>query len=122
MAKKNVEKVLAEVLKAGGDILAEVCPDCKVPLVRVRGEVYCPSCSRRVLLVKTDYEGIMQKRRLILEDLEDVLLVQLDKAARSLRESLDEDQLRNVIYILDALKRAEDIKRAIASGLEEEER
>jgi len=119
MAEKGIEKVLAEVLKSGGDILAEVCPSCRVPLVKVRGEVYCPSCGRRVLLVKTDYEAVAQRRRLILEELEDVLLAQLDKATKMLREELDEEQLRSIIYILDALKRAEDVKRSVV-GIEQE--
>ncbi|RLG52400.1 MAG: hypothetical protein DRN96_02925, partial [Thermoproteota archaeon] len=113
MDERSIEKVLAEVLKSGGDILAEVCPNCRVPLVRVRGEVYCPKCGKRVLLVKTDYEAIAQRRRLILEELEDILLVQLDKAARSLKEDLDEDQLRSIIYLLDALKRTEDVKKSV---------
>ena len=47
-------KKMAEVLKAGGDILSEICPNCKVPLVRVGGSVFCPVCNTRFLLVSSD--------------------------------------------------------------------
>lgn len=44
-------KEMAELLKEGATMLSYICPECKVPLFKLKnGTIICPSCKRRVLL------------------------------------------------------------------------
>jgi UPF0148 protein len=55
MSKRDVSaKKGADLLRSGATMLAQSCPDCKVPLFRLTsGEIICPSCDRRVIFVKS---------------------------------------------------------------------
>jgi UPF0148 protein len=51
MDKKNIEN-MAELLRSGNTMLNKSCPECNSPLFKNRkGEIFCPSCNRKVLIV-----------------------------------------------------------------------
>jgi UPF0148 protein len=55
MSKRDADaKKGAELLRSGATMLAQACPNCKVPLFKLsEGEIICPSCNRRVIFVKS---------------------------------------------------------------------
>jgi UPF0148 protein len=55
IAKRDADvKRMADLLRSGATMMAEACPDCKVPIFRlVGGEMTCPSCGRRVVFAKS---------------------------------------------------------------------
>jgi UPF0148 protein len=76
-------KRMAELLKTGAIMMAEFCPDCKVPIFRLTsGEMICPSCGRRVVFAKSseaekvatqtsaalELEGVLQKKILLMKE------------------------------------------------------
>jgi len=55
--RDEVIKKSAELLRLGATMLNECCPECKIPLFKLKsGEIICPSCERKVIFVKTDEE------------------------------------------------------------------
>jgi len=109
---------MAEYLRAGATLLAETCPICHTPLLRLRsGEVICP-IHGRVLLVRTDSE--VQEVNLIevLNRLESSIVGRLNYYAARISQGNDVE-LRDLIYWLDALERIEKIKAAIHSAVQQ---
>lgn len=78
MTKRDADvKRMAELLRSGATMMAEACPDCKVPIFKLaNGEMTCPSCGRRVVFAKSseaekliaqnsessELEGLLQRK------------------------------------------------------------
>jgi len=83
MASENNRKVrdreviarMASLLRSGATMLEATCPRCGVPLFRLKsGEIICPSCGQRFLLVSSDEEELRAREKIVLQELESVLL------------------------------------------------
>ncbi len=42
--EKNTSKLIAEIMRKGGTLLAEPCPKCGGLLVKYKGKTFCPKC------------------------------------------------------------------------------
>ncbi|MEM2791177.1 MAG: Sjogren's syndrome/scleroderma autoantigen 1 family protein, partial [Thermofilaceae archaeon] len=55
----EVVRKMAAMLKSGAAMLEQTCPFCNVPLFRLKtGEVVCPSCGQRFVIVSSDEEEL----------------------------------------------------------------
>ncbi|MEM4717322.1 MAG: Sjogren's syndrome/scleroderma autoantigen 1 family protein [Desulfurococcaceae archaeon] len=108
---KDPTKIMAELLKSGATMLADICPvqGCNLPLFKLRsGEIVCP-IHGRVHVVKTDEEAqeVYSKTflRYILDQLEQVAL----RTINTLIKSSDTDPT-DLIKWLEVLERVERLK------------
>jgi len=50
-------KRMVDLLRSGATMLPDVCPICNSPLFKLKsGQIYCPGCDKRVLIVKEGEE------------------------------------------------------------------
>jgi UPF0148 protein len=80
MAVKDADfKRMAELLKLGASMLNESCPECKVPLFKLKGDVFCPLCNRKFILVKSEEEFNRAAVDLSLRSLEKIAISKLEE-------------------------------------------
>jgi UPF0148 protein len=75
ISKRDADvKRMAELLRAGATMMAEACPDCKVPIFKLtNGEMICPSCGRRVVFAKSSEAEKLAAQTSAASELEDLL-------------------------------------------------
>jgi UPF0148 protein len=113
--EKAVIARMAALLKSGATMLNELCPACKVPLFRLKtGEVICPSCGQRFVLVSSDEEEIRARAALTLRNLEATVIEKIEFLRRKVAEaeSLDEliDSGRALATFLQVLEQARRVR------------
>ncbi|HDO19898.1 MAG: hypothetical protein NDF53_01565 [archaeon GB-1867-097] len=107
---KRKLKEMAEMLRKGATMLNQICPECKVPLFRLKdGTVICPSCKRKVLFVSEDDASqlpIMAKLKL-----EEALSAKIVMLADKINNTMDLDELCKlaetasvILNLMDELK------------------
>lgn len=113
----SIEKRMAELLKSGATMLNDYCPDCKVPLFKLRsGDIICPSCNRKVIYVK-EGEEFKVESMLILNDLKKTIIGKLQELKisiaieKDIRTLLEQSEL--LIKLLDSLKKLEEIEKSM---------
>ena len=95
MASSDRETIsrMATLLKSGASMLSELCPRCRVPLFRLKsGDVICPSCGQRFLIVSSEEEERRARASLTLQSLEATVLEKIEylRARAAQAEALDE--------------------------------
>jgi len=108
-SREEVYKKMAELLKAGNIMLAESCPDCKVPLFKMKdGKIICPSCNRVAIYVKHGEEESVSRFQVI-EKLISTVTNKLVELEVAIANEYDELKLKNkvdlMISLLDAYEK-----------------
>ncbi|MEM0377009.1 MAG: Sjogren's syndrome/scleroderma autoantigen 1 family protein [Thermofilum sp.] len=104
---------MALLLKSGATMLNELCPACRVPLFKLKtGEVLCPSCGQRFLLVSSDEEEMRARASLTLQALETTILEKIEllrmkaAGAESIEELVDVGRaLATYLQVLELARR-----------------
>lgn len=113
-------KRMAEYLKSGATMLSEECPNCHVPLFRLKGEVLCPKCGARVILVKSDEEMVAARTPIVLEDVEETVVMKIRELNDMLKRERDLEELDQLGSLLstwlDVLGKVREIRRRGTSG------
>jgi len=91
---------MAELIKSGATMLSENCPDCKVPLFRLKGEVFCPNCGRRVLLVRSEEEVAGAAATVALTGVEETIMARITGLNERLRTETDPEELQRLGSLL----------------------
>ncbi|MEM2905219.1 MAG: Sjogren's syndrome/scleroderma autoantigen 1 family protein [Candidatus Bathyarchaeia archaeon] len=91
---------MAELLKSGATMLPENCPDCKVPLFRLKGEVFCPNCGRKVLLVKSDEEVAGATASMALASVEETVMARITALNAQLKTEANPKELESLGNLL----------------------
>ncbi len=109
--ESNVKK-MAEALKSGATMLEEACPQCSSPLFKMpSGEIYCLTCNRKVILVKSDEEVLKASTPTTLALLEETLLKKLLELEKKIRVEENPEMLQGYLNLtLSYLKALEKIK------------
>lgn len=110
-------KKMAELLRQGATMLAEACPQCGSPLLRVGEDIYCAKCNRRIVYEKSvDHkpaEG--QVLRNILPELRETLIGKLDALKGIVESETDTEALTRLanlmVLLLQALEKLEGMSR-----------
>lgn len=103
---------MVNLLRSGATMLHESCPICHFPLFKVRDEIVCPKCQKRVVFVRKDEEASKVLEESVLSTLEGTLVVKIQDLEKEISKERDPDRLYNLLRILVAfLEALERIKR-----------
>lgn len=99
MGDKEYLKRMADLLRSGATMLEDHCPECNAPLFKVREEVWCARCNRRVIKVK-EGEEIPATASLSLNDVERTILVKIQETSKLIMEEKDVANLERLSNLL----------------------
>lgn len=119
MAKDEKELLskMASLLKSGAIMLDMMCPTCKVPLFKLKsGEVVCPKCGQRFVIVSSDEEESRVKADMVLSSLEQAAVQKINSLIMSLSTSETFEELteigRALITLLQVIQLSRQIRGA----------
>ena len=100
-------KRMSTLLLSGATMLAESCPDCKVPLFKKNDNIFCPKCGRKAVFVSSDDEAkqiehahsFSETREMV----QDILTGKINFIAQKLADCEEMEELKNILQILDML-------------------
>ena len=105
---------MGKLLLSGATMLNESCPDCKIPLFKKEGKIFCPQCERKAIYAKDDNEKRQIEQNLSLEEatsqLRDILTGKLTFLANQLASS---DDLKSINQLLQSIEKVLEIIRRI---------
>lgn len=109
---------MGELLRAGAVMLSDTCPECGLPLFRLRsGETVCP-IHGRVYIAKSEEEAERYTIVGVLESLENIVVRELaslrDKVEKGVKDEDREYIIRNIVGWLEVIERIERIKKELA--------
>lgn len=114
MSKNEQIKRMADLLRSGATMLEEHCPECSSPLFKVKGEVYCSKCNKRVLIVKEGEEPFLEAQ-LLLKDVEKTICLKIQIINKKIEDEENITNLESLTELLlkwlDALKKVKEIQR-----------
>lgn len=95
-------KRMADILKSGGAMLQDICPECSSPLFKTKDEVWCMNCNKRVVIVK---EGeptpdLKDARETVLNDVEEIVLTKLHENSQQIKNEADPTRLQELGSLL----------------------
>lgn len=104
-------KRMADLLRAGATMLSEICPDDKVPIFKLTtGELICPVCNRKVILVKSAEAEAEAERSTaesaVSSELEDVLMTKITDLKEKMARSEDPAEIEKFSRALVSLYEA----------------
>ena len=116
-------KEMAQLLKSGATMLDKTCPRCKVPLFKLKGgEIICPSCSQRYVIVSSDEEELKVYGNIIIQELEKVAINKLAEVSTNLRQARNLEEVHEMLpVILDLLKIVDYSRKVRERGIEASE-
>lgn len=99
-------KKMASLLRSGATMLETTCPSCNVPLFRLKtGDVVCPSCGQRFILVQSDEEELEAYGDLALQELERNAIEKIRMLTYEMKEASDYQHIKRAAEVtLDLLK------------------
>ena len=109
-------KRMADVLKSGGAMLSDLCPECGSPLFKVKNEVWCMNCNKRVVIIKEGEPTQDSTDFIVLIDIERIIITKLYENSQQLKSETDPIKLKelgNVFCIwLEALERLRKLQKS----------
>ncbi|MEM2739653.1 MAG: Sjogren's syndrome/scleroderma autoantigen 1 family protein [Candidatus Bathyarchaeia archaeon] len=101
MAMRDADfKRMAELLKLGASMLNESCPECKVPLFKLKEDVFCPLCNRKFILVKSDEELSKATADLSLRSLEKIAVSKLEELGDLVSATTNPDKQFELVSLI----------------------
>jgi len=101
MSMKDADfKRMAELLKLGASMLKESCPECKVPLFKLKEDVFCPLCNRKFILVKSDDELSRASIDLSLRSLEKIAVSKLEELGDLVSATANPDKQFELVSLI----------------------
>jgi UPF0148 protein len=85
-------KRMTDLLKSGATMLFEHCPECNAPLFKIKGEMWCSICNKRVIIVKEGEETKITSM-LLLEDTEKTIMIKLQEISQEIRNEITPSKL-----------------------------
>lgn len=108
LSEENIKK-MADMLRRGASLLSQSCPQCGSPLFKIKDEIYCPACEKKVVIVKEGEPIPPNVEGLMVSDLSSVLYDKLRETVESIKNERDPSRLQEllgvIVGILDALER-----------------
>ncbi|MFW9954300.1 MAG: Sjogren's syndrome/scleroderma autoantigen 1 family protein [Candidatus Thorarchaeota archaeon] len=75
--KDSAIKKMAQLLQQGATMLADACPQCGSPLLKVEEDIYCATCDRRIVYATSSEEVESHTVKELLPELKETLLLKL---------------------------------------------
>ncbi len=106
-------KKMADLLRQGATMLADACPQCGSPLFKVKDDIYCVKCDRRIVYAESDEEVEAQAVKTLIPELRETLINKLKALNEVVDSETDTDALTKLanlmVLLLQALHRLENI-------------
>lgn len=107
-------KKMAELLRRGATMLADACPQCGSPLFKVRDDIYCVRCDRRVVYADSDEEVETEAVRTLIPELRTTLIAKLNALNELVESESDIEALTKLanlmVLLLQSLHGIENMK------------
>ncbi|MFW9904541.1 MAG: Sjogren's syndrome/scleroderma autoantigen 1 family protein [Candidatus Thorarchaeota archaeon] len=98
---------MSTLLLSGATMLADSCPDCKVPLFKKNEEIFCPKCNRKAVFVSSDEEAkrIEQAHTFseTREIVQDILTGKLNFLIQKLADCEEMEEMKNILQTMDMI-------------------
>ncbi len=106
---------MADILKKGGKMLFELCPECNSPLFSIRNEVWCVACNKRVIIVKEGESTPKLTNLDLLSNVESIVLMKLQENSQQIQNENDVSKLQELGLLvstwLEVLDRLSKLKK-----------
>lgn len=114
MSSNNEQmKRMTDLLKSGATMIFEHCPECNTPLFKIKDEIFCSKCNKRVIIVKEGEEDSVASM-LLLDETEKTVLAKIHETNLWVSNEKEPAKLRelgNLLSIwLEALQKIRRIK------------
>ncbi len=104
-------KKMAELLRQGATMLADSCPQCGSPLFKVKDDIYCAKCDRRIVYARSDEEVEVQAVKTLIPELRETLINKLKALNEIVDNETDTESLTKLanlmVLLLQALHKLE---------------
>ena len=114
MSNEENVKRMADLLRSGAAMLKYNCPVCSSPIFRIKGEVWCPKCNKRVI-ISGEGEETQVTMQPILNETEKIILLKIHESCQQIAEEKDIAKLEGLSSLLakwlDALERTRRIQK-----------
>ena len=104
-------KKMAELLRQGATMLADACPQCGSPLFKVKDDIYCARCDRRIVFAESDEEVEVQAVKTLIPELRETLINKLKALNEVVDNETDTESLTKLanlmVLLLQALHKLE---------------
>jgi len=106
-------KKVVQLLRSGATLLSESCPECNVPLIKIKDEVFCPKCGKKIVFVKNESQAISALDNAVLPKINQIILEKTQiisdqiKNANDTRDLIDMGRL--LLIWLEALEKIKKI-------------
>ena len=113
MTKRNDASIkkMAELLRQGATMLAQGCPQCGSPLMKMDDDVYCATCDRRIVVVDSQEQVGSQAVKALIPELHETLLKKLKTLNNIIEAENDTEALTKLanlmVLLLQSLERLE---------------
>ena len=97
---KEPIKRMADLLKSGATMIFEHCPQCGSPLFKIRDEVWCPTCNKKVIIVKAGEEPPDLSSSTLLSDVERIVLSKIQGISQRIKDEDDVSRLETLGNLL----------------------
>jgi len=98
---------MSTLLLSGATMLADSCPDCKVPLFKKNENIFCPKCNRKAVFVSSDNEVKQVEQAYSLSEtremIQDILTGKLNFVAQKLADCEEMEEMKNILHLMDML-------------------
>ncbi|MBD3405552.1 MAG: hypothetical protein GF411_05385 [Candidatus Lokiarchaeota archaeon] len=99
-------KKMAELLRRGATMLAQSCPQCGSPILKIQDDLYCASCDRRIVVVRSDEEAESTAVKTMLPKLRETLMRKLQSLNEIIESETDTDKLTKLANLMVLLLQA----------------
>ncbi len=107
-------KRMGDLLKSGATMLFEHCPECNNPLFKIKEDIWCSSCNKRVIIVREGEETKVTSM-LLLEEIERTILIKLQEISRGISNETSSSELLKLgellLKWLEILEKVKDIRK-----------
>jgi len=107
-------KKMADLLRHGATMLAQACPQCGSPLMKVGEDIYCATCDRKIVIVKEGQQVDSIALRSLIPELKETLVRKLRAVTELVGEETNVDALAKLaglmLLLLQSLQQLEKVK------------
>ncbi|MCK4483639.1 MAG: hypothetical protein KAU89_02360 [Candidatus Thorarchaeota archaeon] len=113
MTKRNDASIkkMADLLRRGATMLAQGCPQCGSPLMKIGDDVYCTTCDRRIVVVDSQEQAESQTVKALIPELHEILLKKLKTLSDVIEAENNTEALTKLanlmVLLLQSLERLE---------------
>ena len=98
---------MSTLLLSGATMLADSCPDCKVPLFKKNENIFCPKCNRKAVFVSSNTEVKQIEQAYSLSEtremVQDILTGKLNFFVQKLADCEEMEEMKKILQIMDML-------------------